>query len=44
VTRYPEAEPDISLAEARKAMAAARRVRREVRKQLPKAALAKKKK
>ena len=42
-TRYPEAGLNISLAEARKAVAVARRVRREVRQQLPKAALLKKK-
>ena len=39
VKRYPDAEPDISLAEARQAVALARRVRREVRRHLPRAAL-----
>ncbi len=39
VMRYPGAGSDLSLAEARKAVAVARRVRREVRKHLPKAAL-----
>ena len=39
VMRYPEGGPDISLSEARQAVAIARRVRREVRKQLPRAAL-----
>lgn len=39
VKRYPSAEPDISSAEARKAVAMARRVRREVRRHLPRAAL-----
>ena len=43
VTRYPGAGLDIPLAEARKAVAVARRIRREVRKRLPKAALRKKK-
>jgi HEPN domain-containing protein len=38
VTRYPGAGTDISLAEARRAVAIARRVRKEVRKQLPRAA------
>jgi HEPN domain-containing protein len=42
--RYPESGPEISLTEARKAVSAARRVRREVRRKLPKAALPKKKK
>jgi HEPN domain-containing protein len=42
-TRYPESGPDISLTAARKAVALARRVRREVRRKLPKAALPKKK-
>jgi len=42
VTRYPVPGPDISLTAARKAVAAARRVRREVRRKLPKAALPKK--
>ncbi len=39
VMRYPGAGLDISLAEARKAVAIARRVRSEVRKHLPKAAV-----
>jgi HEPN domain-containing protein len=39
VMRYPGAGSDIPLAEARKAVAVARRVRKEVRKQLPRAAL-----
>jgi HEPN domain-containing protein len=39
VKRYPDPEPDIALTEARKAVAVARRVRREVRKHLPRAAL-----
>ncbi len=39
VARYPEAGLDISLAEARKAVALARRVRREIRRLLPRAAL-----
>jgi HEPN domain-containing protein len=39
VMRYPGAGSDISLAQARKAVAVARRVRKEVRKHLPKAAL-----
>jgi HEPN domain-containing protein len=43
-TRYPESGPDISLTATRKAVAAARRVRREVRRKLPKAALPKKSK
>lgn len=38
VTRYPGHGPEVSLAEARKAVAIARRVRREVRKHLPRAA------
>ena len=42
--RYPESGLDISLTAARKAIATARRVRREVRRKLPKAALPKKKK
>jgi HEPN domain-containing protein len=42
VTRYPVTGPDISLTAARKAVAAARRVRREVRRKLPRAALPKK--
>jgi HEPN domain-containing protein len=41
--RYPESGPEISLTEARKAVSAARRVRREVRRKLPKVALPKKK-
>jgi len=44
VTRYPEAGLDISLAEARKAVAVARRVRRQVRRLLPKAAVRRRKK
>ena len=39
VKRYPDAEPDMSLTEARTAVAVARRVRREVRRHLPRAAL-----
>jgi HEPN domain-containing protein len=39
VTRYPEAGLDISLAEARKAVVLARRVRRDIRRSLPRAAL-----
>ena len=39
VKRYPGAGPDISMAEARQAVAVARRVRREVRRHLPRAAL-----
>jgi HEPN domain-containing protein len=42
--RYPESGLGISLTAARKAVALARRVRREVRRKLPKAALPKKKK
>jgi len=38
VTRYPESGPEITLTEARKAVATARRVRREIRKHLPKTA------
>jgi HEPN domain-containing protein len=38
VRRYPGAGPDIPLTEARKAVATARRVRREVRRHLPPAA------
>src|SRR5436309_943967 len=41
--RYPEARLDISLTAARNAVTLARRVRREVRQKLPKAALPKKK-
>ena len=40
--RYPESGLDISLTAARKAVALARRVRREVRRKLPRAALPKK--
>jgi len=43
VLRYPAAGPDVSLTEARKAVAIARRVRREVRRHLPRAALRRKK-
>jgi HEPN domain-containing protein/predicted nucleotidyltransferase len=43
VTRYPGAGKDIPLAQARKEVAIARRVRREVRRQLPRAALRRKK-
>jgi HEPN domain-containing protein len=39
VMRYPGGGPDLSLREARQAVAVARRVRRETRKHLPKAAL-----
>ncbi len=39
VMRYPGAGPDISLSEARKSVGVARRVRREVRRHLPKEAL-----
>jgi HEPN domain-containing protein len=39
VTRYPGGGPEIPLAEARQAVAIARRVRKEVRRQLPRAAL-----
>lgn len=39
VQRYPSQEPDITLTEARQAVALARRVRREVRRHLPRAAL-----
>ena len=42
--RYPDAGLDIPLAEARKAVAIARRVRRHVRRLLPRAALRRKKK
>lgn len=42
--RYPDAGPEILLTEARKAVAIARRVRKEVRKHLPPAALRRKKK
>jgi HEPN domain-containing protein len=44
VMRYPGKYPPLVLAEARKAVALARRVRREVRRLLPKAALRRKKK
>jgi HEPN domain-containing protein len=39
VMRYPGADPDVSLSEARQAVAVARRVRKQVRQQLPRAAL-----
>ena len=39
VLRYPEAGPDVPLTEARQAVAIARRVRKEVRRHLPRAAL-----
>jgi HEPN domain-containing protein len=39
VLRYPGAGPDVPLTEARKAVAIARRVRKEVRRHLPRAAL-----
>ncbi|HKB39851.1 MAG TPA: HEPN domain-containing protein [Gemmataceae bacterium] len=42
--RYPESGLDISLTAARKAVTLARRVRREVRRKLPRRALPKKKK
>lgn len=42
VTRYPNPDPVISLAEARKYIAIARRVRKEVRQHLPRAALRRK--
>jgi HEPN domain-containing protein len=38
-SRYPELRPDVSLAEARKAVVIARRVRKEVRRHLPRTAL-----
>jgi HEPN domain-containing protein/predicted nucleotidyltransferase len=44
VTRYPRAGKEISLAQARKEVAIARRVRREVRRFLPRAALRRRKK
>lgn len=44
VIRYPDAGLDISLAEARKAVAIARRIRKEVRRHLPRAALRPKRK
>lgn len=39
VLRYPGAGPDVPLSEARKAVTVARRIRKEVRQQLPVAAL-----
>ncbi len=42
--RYPDSGTDIPLAEARKAVAIARRVRKEVRSHLPRAALRREKK
>jgi HEPN domain-containing protein len=39
VLRYPGPDPDISLSEARRAVTIARQVRKELRKQLPRAAL-----
>ena len=42
ILRYPDAGTDVPLTEARKAVAIARRVRREVRRNLPPAALRKK--
>jgi HEPN domain-containing protein len=39
VRRYPGSGPDITLTEARRSVAVARRVRREVRRHLPRAAL-----
>jgi hypothetical protein len=44
VLRYPGSGPDVPLAEARQAVAIARRVRKEVRKHLPQAALRREKK
>lgn len=44
VTRYPGPDEDISLAQARKEVAIARRVRREVRRLLPRVALRQRKK
>jgi HEPN domain-containing protein len=44
VLRYPDIGPDASLAEARKLVAVARRVRKEVRRHLPRAALRREKK
>ncbi len=44
VMRYPSAGPDIALAEARKTVTIARRVRKEMRKHLPAAALRRKRK
>ena len=43
ILRYPDAGTDVPLTEARKAVAIARRVRREVRRHLPRAALRRKK-
>jgi HEPN domain-containing protein len=42
--RYPESAPDVTVAEARKAVAIARRVRKEARRHLPRAALRREKK
>jgi HEPN domain-containing protein len=42
--RYPDADPEITLQEARQAVAIARRIRREVRRRLPKAALRRRRK
>jgi hypothetical protein len=44
IIRYPDAGLEIPLGEARKAVAVARRIRREVRRLLPRAALRRKKK
>jgi HEPN domain-containing protein/predicted nucleotidyltransferase len=44
VLRYPESAPDVPLSEARQAVAIARRVRKEVRRHLPRAALRREKK
>jgi HEPN domain-containing protein/predicted nucleotidyltransferase len=44
VLRYPDLGPDVTVAEARKAVAIARRVRKEVRRHLPRAALRREKK
>jgi HEPN domain-containing protein len=44
VSRYPGSGPDIPLTEARQAVALARRIRKEVRKRLPRAALRREKK
>jgi HEPN domain-containing protein len=44
VLRYPDMGPDVSLAEAREAVAIARRVRKEVRQHLPRTALRREKK
>lgn len=44
VIRYPDEMREVSLAEARKAVALARRVRREIRKHLPRAALQRRRK